>query len=280
MICRFILALGLLLVLASSASAGPDEEFAAVVTSIQRGDKLIQDGKDRLGLEEYLKAQDALLKFKQVYPQWDTQVVSFRSRYLAERLGNLSEQVQPADSDSSAETQALRNRITFLERSGQQYQAQVNQLLTENNRLSLRLREALAIRPVAQEPAAIVETQTRLQEAGKQAEAQQKRIKELETELAGIPKPDEARQNARSLSEVRKQLTEALNDAEVLRKQNEAMRAAARPAPVVKPAAGGELAAELQAAQVAQRAGEMELKRLQKDNDTLRLQLEDRKSVV
>ena len=230
MIHRTILTLCLLLVLVDSAWAGPEEDFATVVAAILRGDKLIQDGKDRQGLDEYRKAQDALVQFKKIYPQWDTEVVAFRSRYLSDRLGKWPDIDQPAEPASDAETQALRNRINFLERSGQQYQAQVNQLVAENNRLSTRLREALAIRPAAQEPAAVAETQTRLQDASKQIEGLRARIRELETTLAGIPKPEEARQNARSLAEVRKQLTEALDDAEVLRKQNEVLRAAPKPA--------------------------------------------------
>ena len=273
MIHRTILTLCLLLVLVDSAWAGPEEDFATVVAAILRGDKLIQDGKDRQGLDEYRKAQDALVQFKKIYPQWDTEVVAFRSRYLSDRLGKWPGIDQPAEPASDAETQALRNRINFLERSGQQYQAQVNQLVAENNRLSTRLREALAIRPAAQEPAAVAETQTRLQDASKQIEGLRARIKELETTLAGIPKPEEARQNARSLAEVRKQLTEALDDAEVLRKQNEVLRASPKPAAATK-AVDRELATQLQAALLVQHAAETELQRVQKENDKLRLQLE------
>jgi tetratricopeptide (TPR) repeat protein len=51
-----------------------------------------------------------------------------------------------------------------------------------------------------------------------------KRLAELEAELALLPDPEEARQTAAILKETQKNLTEALNVAEVLRRQNEALR--------------------------------------------------------
>jgi len=269
---RFATILICFALLAPDASAEPDNEFAAVVAAIQRGDQLVQQGQYRPAMDEYRKAQVSLLKFKTIYPQWDPQVVSFRLRYLGERLGNWNGPDDAKAAAEDAELQALHRRVQFLERSGQQYQAQISQLLSENNRLSVRLREALALRPAAQEPAVVVETQARLDTAIKEVATLQDRVKELETELAGIPKPDEARQNARSLDETRKSLRQALNEAETLRKQAAALREA--PAPMAAPSSSAaQLADQLQAARVAQSAGELEVRRLRDENEQLRRQL-------
>jgi tetratricopeptide (TPR) repeat protein len=223
-------------------------------------------------MEAYRGARESLSKFKTAYPQWDPQVVSFRLRYLDDRLGNWPEPADEKPAPADSEVQALQRRVQFLERSGQQYQAQINQLLTENNRLSVRLREALAIRPAAQEPAAVMEVQTKLETAAREVERLQLRVTELETELAGIPKPDEARQNARLLDETRKSLKQALGEAEALRKQVAALRVE-QPTVAEVPAAESRMDDLLQAARVAQSAAALELQRLRAENDQLQKQL-------
>jgi myosin heavy subunit len=228
------------LALPAGLSAGVEEDFAAVAAMIQRGDQLLQEGRDRAAMREYQQAQEALLKLGKVYPQWDPQVVAFRLRYVSERLNQWTEPAAAEPAAPGAELQALQSRINFLERSSQQYQAQINQLLAENQRLAARLREALAIRPAAQEPTVVAETQNQLEAATREVTSLQARVKELETELAGIPKPDEARQNLRLLEETRKNLNLSVAEAETLRRQVAELRTAPRrrghPGPLRQPA--------------------------------------------
>ncbi len=266
---RFLLLTACLVLPALTAVGGPDEEFATVVGSIQRGDQLVQDGKDRPAMEAYRQAQLALLNFKKVYPQWDPQVVSFRMRYLSERLGNWSEPETGKPAPPDAELQALQSRITFLERSSQQYQAQINQLLSENGRLSTRLREALAIRPAGQDPVLVLETQTKLEAATKAVAQLQTKVKELETELTGIPKPEEARQNVKLLEETRKNLNQTAAEAEVLRKQLAELRQEPRevaPSAIAK----GSAADQPKTTPLAASSTESELLRLRTENESLR----------
>ncbi len=269
---RYSLLAILVVLLAGSVLAGPDDEFAAIVAAIQQGDQLVQQGKDRPAMDAYRRARESLSKFKTAYPQWDPQVVSFRLRYLGDRLGSWPEPEVAKPAAPETEVQVLQRQVQFLERSGQQYQAQINQLLSENNRLSVRLREALAIRPAAQEPAVVLETQTKFETAAREVERLQLRVAELETELAGIPKPDEARQNARLLDETRKSLKQALGEAESLRKQVATLRVA-QPAVATEPAARSRVDDLLQAARVAQSAAELELQRLHAENNQLQTQL-------
>lgn len=220
-------------------------------------------------MDEYRQAQEALLNFKKVYPQWDPQVVSFRMRYLTERLGNWSEREPGKPAAPDAELQALQSRITFLERSSQQYQAQINQLLSENGRLSTRLREALAIRPAGQDPGLVLETQTKLEAATKAVAQLQTKVKELETELAGIPKPEEARQNVKLLEETRKNLNQTAAEAEVLRKQLAELRQEPRevaPSAIAK----GSAADQPKTTPPVASSTESELLRLRTENESLR----------
>lgn len=268
---RHLLILALVFGSVCVSHAGPDEEFSEIVKLVQHGDQLIEQGKDRTAMNEYRKAQNALLKFREVYPDWDNQVVSFRMRYLSDRLGNWTEPAQTRENSPDAEVQALRNRINFLERSGKQYQAQINQLVSENNRLSSRLREALAIRPAAEDPAVVADTRASLEKKESENTSLKARVKELETQLAAIPKPDEARKNARLVDELRENLNRTLADAESLRKQNASLREAASKmtnAPLKTDTDDDQLQA-----QVVQSAAAMEIQRLKNENKRLQVEL-------
>lgn len=271
---RWCLIVAFCLVLPGRLPAGAEEDFAVVAAMIQRGDQLLHEGRDRAAMREYQQAQEALLKLGQVYPQWDPQVVAFRLRYVSERLSKWTEPAAATTTAPGAEVQALQSRVNFLERSSQQYQAQINQLLTENQRLTTRLREALAIRPAAQEPTVVAATQNQLEVATRELTSLQTRVKELETELAGIPKPDEARQNLQLLEDTRRNLNQSIAEAETLRKQLTELRAAPpeKATPTPAPAAS-QLAEQLQAARVAQSAVELESQRLRAENEKLQLQL-------
>jgi hypothetical protein len=272
MMTRNLLRIATSLLLTCCAWAGPEEDFAGVVGKIQQADRLIEEGKDRAAIEEYRKAHESLIEFRRIYPDWDTQVVSFRMRYLNDRLEKWAEPEPDAAPATDAELQALRTRIGFLERSAQQYQAQINQLLSENHRLSGRLREALAIRPAATDPALLAETRLNLEDAEAETARLKEQLETLRSDLAAIPKADEARQNSKLLEEARKNLNWALADAETLRKENAALReAAARPATqsagTTQPAAG-EASTTDNGSQL-----EQELVGLRSENELLRLQL-------
>lgn len=254
------------------AQAGPDDEFAQVVKVIQQGDQLVEQGKDRAAMDEYRKAQDALLKFRKIYPDWDTQVVAFRLRYLGDRLGNWTDTPKAAETNSDAEADALRNRIHFLERSSQQYQAQVNQLVGENNRLSSRLREALAIRPAAADPKLLADAQEKLNSAASEITQLKAKIKALETELAELPKPDEAKKNAKLVEELRKNLNLTLADTDALRKENAELRKAAAKATASAEPKDDATNRQI-AAQVAQSAAELAIQQLKSENAHLQQEL-------
>lgn len=269
----------LLIVAASTAVAGPDEEFAAVVKRIQHGDQLVEQGQDRLAMDEFRKAQETLLNFNKVYPDWDRQVVSFRLRYLGERLGNWTGPKSSTSDSQEAETEALRSRISFLERASQQYQAQINQLVGDNNRLSGQLREALAIRPAAENPALLADTRAELEKVSAANSKLTNRVQELEKRWATIPNPDEAKKNARLVAELRENLNRALADAETLRKQNSTLREEARKTTAVAAKAeAADAAAEQQVSvRVTESAAEIEIKRLRSEIEQLQTQLTEAK---
>jgi len=165
--------------------------------------------------------------------------------------------------------------VSYLERANEQYQQQLNQLHAENNRLTLRLREALAIRPSAQDPAVLAETTAKLANATEEVTRLTTRVEELEKELAATPNPEQARSNARLLEESRKKLGTAQATAESLRQENQTLRSR-RPVPGNAAAAGNEdlkTGEQLIAARVALKATEIELQRLRDQNQKLTLQL-------
>lgn len=235
-----------LLAVAGPVLGGAPEEFAKIVTAINSGDELLQQGRDRDAFERYDHAEKALLQFRRVFPDWDEQVVAFRLKYVTERL---SAWRQPGVKEVDlAELNTLRERLGYLERNNEQYQYQLNLLRGENARLSAKLREALAVRPAAQDPAEFArlqQTTDRLEDEN--AELRDK-VTALETELAAIPSPEEARINAERLKAVEDNLRQSVADAAELRNLNTQLRerleqrARSTPPPAAEPP---ELVAEL-----------------------------------
>jgi tetratricopeptide (TPR) repeat protein len=80
----------LLFVLLPCARAdGPDDQYIQIYDLIQAADSL-SVSQPTQAVAKYTEAQNALLKFKKIYPAWNERVVSFRLNYLASKITILS----------------------------------------------------------------------------------------------------------------------------------------------------------------------------------------------
>lgn len=254
--------------------AAQQEKFDEITAAIRQADQLIEEGKDRQGIAQYQLAQKRLLQFQETNPNWDKQLVAFRLRYLSDKLeGWVGGSSTTPDSASSESKDSLRNRINYLERVNGQYQFQLKQLHAENARLNTKLREALALRPAAQEPAAIADTQARLINAESELGEAKKRIAQLEQKLAEYPEPEEAKQNVQILVETRKNLNQVIAEAEELRSINEMLRTGAATQRVPVRVGAETLHKQVVAAQAALQLAESEVIRLRQENGNLNTRL-------
>ncbi len=273
-----------LLLVAFSATAGQQEELDQVMEAIRRADKLAEEGKERQAIAEYQLAQKTLIQFQKANPEWDKQRVSSQLIYVNKRVDDWNgAQFTRTVSDSNPTAESLQNRVNYLERSNQQYQFQLKQLHDENARLGAKLREALALRPAAQEPAVVAETQAQLEKLQIDFATMNDRAKELQKELSEYPEPEVAKKNVQLLAETRKNLNQVIAEAEELRRTNEILRKETATRPVTTRGGSEALYKETLAAQAAQQLAESEVGRLRQENENLNRRLaslEDRLSAA
>ena len=155
---RWIASLALILVLTGvTRAAGPDDQYLDIYNEIGAADSLAQGGQPQAAASKYVDAQARLKKIKEVYPDWNPDVVSFRLNYISDKLVALGNAAQPAAATPAAPAPtvpaapvarpdpALLQQIAAL-------QEQVRSLLEERAEMGNKLKEALSIQPAPSAP--------------------------------------------------------------------------------------------------------------------------------
>ena len=122
---------------------------------MQQADTLDSSGQPRQALAQYIQVQDELQKFQKIYPDWSPRIVSFRLKYLAEKIAELTAKLPvipqsgtppPAPPPPGA---ASSTSATDLEAQFGALHEQVQKLQVDNTTLQAKLQEALAAQPAA-----------------------------------------------------------------------------------------------------------------------------------
>jgi Flp pilus assembly protein TadD len=87
---EFAVVLALLVAALAVRAEGPDDQYVAIYNLIKEADKLSSEGQTVEALPKYLEAQAALQAFQKGYRDWNTKIISFRLRYVQERITALS----------------------------------------------------------------------------------------------------------------------------------------------------------------------------------------------
>ncbi|HEY3852834.1 MAG TPA: tetratricopeptide repeat protein [Verrucomicrobiae bacterium] len=157
---RWIASLVLILFLAGVArAAGPDDQYLDIYNEIGAADALLQGGQSQAAASKYVDAQTRLKKIKEVSPDWNPDVVSFRLNYISDKLvalGNAAEPSAPkpvvsAPAPSAPAAPAAKPDPALL-RQIATLQEQVRSLLEERAEMGNKLKEALSIQPAAVSP--------------------------------------------------------------------------------------------------------------------------------
>jgi tetratricopeptide (TPR) repeat protein len=135
-------------------AAGPDDQYVTIYDLIQQGDTLNKSGQLPMAAEKYQEAQAQLKQLQSVSPNWNTDVVTFRLNYLAEKLQELKKYVKekPAAPVETKPAAVAKPTQESLEQQVAELQNQVQQLSADKSKLEAKLKEALSAQPAAVDP--------------------------------------------------------------------------------------------------------------------------------
>ena len=160
-----IAALLILLLAAGWSSAraqqSADSQYLKIYSNLQQADGLDDAGDLRLALAEYTEAQTQLRAFQNTFPDWNSEIVTFRLKYLAGKIAGLTAQLPPpvvvatntvinpvpvvAPAAADAELAALRGQFEAVQ--------------SENATLLAKLKEALSAQPPPADAGALARAQ-------------------------------------------------------------------------------------------------------------------------
>ena len=176
-------------VISIHAQSGPDEQYIRIYQLIQEADRLNDSGQGRSAAVKYVEAQEALTRFRNVYPGWNERVINYRLGYIATKLAPLSVALTvttppvagvgasnaPAMVSSNAPSAPLSNVVATslpatptspvsaeLENQIRALQLEVQRLQTDNQKLSAKLKEALSVQPAAVDPRELAKAEDRI----------------------------------------------------------------------------------------------------------------------
>ena len=157
-----------LLCLAFAASAPAqslDDQYVRVYSLIQQADTLLEARHGQAAIGKYVEAEAGLKKFQASYPNWNDTVISFRLRYVAEKLEEarklaaaapaIPAPIRPAVSPAGPSVPDAPAATARLEE-------EIRRLQGQNSSLEAKLREALSAQPAATDPREMAKVQDRI----------------------------------------------------------------------------------------------------------------------
>ena len=144
-ITTLVLSLGLLF---TAQAAGPDDSFIQAYSLIAQGDNLAQLGQKNSAIQKYRQARNDLAALQSGYPNWNTGVVSFRIKYVDQKLKALGdaapETAAPSANPAVLDPAAARREISILKRKVESLE---NAIILKD----AKLKEALSAVPSPEE---------------------------------------------------------------------------------------------------------------------------------
>ena len=155
---RFAALVGLVLSIAlpmARAQQSPDDQYIAIYNLMQEADALQEAGQPRQALADYTQALAGLQKFQKIFPLWDSEIVTYRLNYLADKVSSLTAQLPaisptaptPATNAIPAAAPATAPAADATTQLLGALRAQVQELQSDNEALQAKLKEALRVQP-------------------------------------------------------------------------------------------------------------------------------------
>jgi len=241
---RILRFFGVLAVAVSMHAQGPDEQYVQIYQLIQEADRLNESGQGRSAAAKYIEAQDALTRFRGIYPGWNERVINYRLGYVATKLAPLSAALAgstpaapvtnatgnlPSAPTNIVATPTPSAAASFptttppvvplmsaeVENQIKSLQGEVASLQLANRELAAKLREALSVQPAAMDPRELAKAEERIRNLQKENELFKAQLAQKnDTPAPPAPSPE-------LLAKLNEQ-TEAIS---ALRAENEVLKA-------------------------------------------------------
>jgi len=144
-ITTLVLSLGLLF---TAQAAGPDDSFIQAYTLIAQADNLSRLGQKNSAIQKYRQAHNDLAALQSGYPNWNAGVVSFRIKYVDQKLKALGdaapETAAPSAKPAVLDPAAARREISIPKRKVESLE---NAIILKD----AKLKEALSAVPSPEE---------------------------------------------------------------------------------------------------------------------------------
>jgi tetratricopeptide (TPR) repeat protein len=156
-----------------------DDQYVRIYNTIQEGDAFNNAGRYADALTKYSEAQLSLARFKRVYSDWNTRVISFRMNYLTAKIATVTPKVparpiaaQTAGSAARAKPNANGTAKTagLSQEQLNTLHGQVRQLQADKILLEAKLKESLSIQPTSSDPRELARAQERIKNLQKETD--------------------------------------------------------------------------------------------------------------
>jgi tetratricopeptide (TPR) repeat protein len=147
------------------AQQSADSQYVNLCGLIQQADGLAKSGNLRGALAEYTSVQTQLQQFQHGFPGWNPQIITFRLKYLTEKINDLNAQLKPAatpplptpKNDATTGSPVIVPAVDSGEAATLRGQLEAAQW--ENTTLLAKLKEALSVQPAPVDAGALARAQ-------------------------------------------------------------------------------------------------------------------------
>ena len=172
---KFFVALAIVLLavgLSPARAQNADDQYLIIYSLMQQADTLAGSNEPRQALAQYTEVQSELQKFKTVFPDWNPKIVSFRLKYLADKIAEVTAQLPAtaASTPTNAISVTTNEAATVFTASASRSDAEVlylrgrvQELQADNAALTAKLKEALAVQPASADPRELAKAQEQIQ---------------------------------------------------------------------------------------------------------------------
>jgi tetratricopeptide (TPR) repeat protein len=222
------------MLLPARAQPGADDQYLIIYSLIQQADLLNNAGRSAEARARFVEAQNELLRFQKVFPDWNPKIVSFRLDYLAVKIAELAPAVPAIAPGGAPPPVAPAAPIAVppvttadFEARLKALQVQVQSLQADNTTLEARLKEALAAQPALVDPRELVRAQEQIRSLMKENDLLKVSLAQGKGGTVALPglTTDALAQLRQALAEANKKLADEAARASRLAQENQTLQA-------------------------------------------------------
>jgi len=133
----------------AQAQQEPDAKYISIYALIEQGENLAGKGQPAEAAAAFTDAQNQLLQFQRVFPDWNPVTVKFRLKMLTERLAEFKQLPVPVTGAGGPTPAATTTPAAMTGTEQSVLASQLQAMQRENATLQAKLKEALAVQPAA-----------------------------------------------------------------------------------------------------------------------------------